>query len=180
MKDPVQRSKAWAAMQRLEVFTSRQIEEGAGASAQSTQLYLRRLLAAGYVKLEQDRVGGYPRIYRLVRNSGPIAPYLETVVCDPNLSVEVADKKQRVWNAMRMLRVFRVGALKACGVSPKKVQWYLRRLERCGYLERYGFHKNYTFQLVRDTGVAAPLPHGDALFDVNTQQVYEVLEAGES
>lgn len=173
MRDPVQRSKAWAAMQRLPVFTSAQIAEASGASIQSTQTYLRRLREADYLAVEQERVGGSPRIYRLVCNTGAIAPYLETVVRDPNMATEVADKKQRVWNAVRMLRVFRSSALNACGVRSRDLQWYLRRLEKCGYVERFGFHKNYTFQLVRDTGVAAPLPHGDALFDPNTQQIYQ-------
>lgn len=173
MKDPVSRAKAWAAMQRLDVFTSGQVAMIAGASLQSTQLYLRRLMEADYLRIEQERSGGNPRIYRLVCNTGAIAPYLETVVRDPNMASQVEDKRQKVWNAVRMLKVFRMRDLRACEVRDRDIQRYLRRLERCGYISRSGFNKNYTFQLLRDTGVAAPIPTGREVFDPNEQRTYQ-------
>lgn len=84
------RQRAWTAMRIFKIFTVAQIEATAEIERDNLRKYLKSLHRAGYLVLHRPKsngkTGGHA-VWRLARDSGPIAPHLlqgGTGVYDPN------------------------------------------------------------------------------------------------
>ena len=87
------RQKVWTAMRVLGRFHIRELEQVVGEDKERWGRYFRVLRKAGYVKKEGIVSGG--GIYRLVNNTGPIAPkvYGHVRVIDPNTGEEIDTRR---------------------------------------------------------------------------------------
>lgn len=149
------------------------------SDARLIRFYVSRLHKCGYL----ERMGHGVYSYRLIRDTGPIAPVPHAdQVFDPNCDGSGTDTSLKIWLGIRVLKRFdayEVAACAECGMSSSRV--YLRRLERCGYVAMFSAGspgKIKVYQLVRDTGSAAPiaLPDGQ-MFDPNLSEfIAEVSE----
>jgi len=87
--------------------------------------------------------------------------------------------RQRIWQAMRILRVFSYADLQATAEAGRdNVRKFCQALHRAGYLrlerpKRNGKKGGYqVFRLVRDTGPNAPIPRDVGVYDLNQEKVY--------
>jgi len=75
---PNDRSRMWSSMRIMRVFTAQDIAATAESEERSARAFINALLQASYVRVEQEttfEVGSYTS-YRLIKNSGPLAPRL--------------------------------------------------------------------------------------------------------
>ncbi|WP_273456370.1 hypothetical protein [Nevskia ramosa] len=75
---PNDRSRMWSSMRIMRVFTAQDIAATAESEERSARAFINALLQASYVRVEQEttfEVGSYTS-YRLIRNTGPLAPRL--------------------------------------------------------------------------------------------------------
>jgi len=93
-----------------------------------------------------------------------------------------ADKREKLWRAMRILRTFSIGELAAVTelASVKSVSAFCSELRRAGYLtvQRGNHHKSECarYHLIRDSGPLAPwaMNHGTAIYDPNEDKEYSI------
>ena len=91
---PNDRSRMWASMRIMRVFTARDIGATSECQERSARVFIKALIEAGYARVEREttfEVGDYTS-YRLIRNSGPLAPRLRadgTSILDLNLNQEM-------------------------------------------------------------------------------------------
>lgn len=84
---PCARARAWRSMRILRTFTQAELQMTAEIRRANVKFFVARLLDAGYLRIATPRRGGYsPNRYRLVRDSGPLAPipWKNGEVFDPN------------------------------------------------------------------------------------------------
>jgi hypothetical protein len=75
------RQRLWRSMRMLRQFSVPDLEATAEAERSHIGVFIRALVAAGYVQVEQPRQNGKRgghAVYRLIRNTGPVAPRLAT------------------------------------------------------------------------------------------------------
>lgn len=86
--------------------------------------------------------------------------------------------RARAWQSMRILRRFTQAELVITAeIREENCKVYVRRLLAAAYLHvimpRRGTRSGNTYQLVRDTGPAAPIPwHNGETFDPNERTIY--------
>lgn len=96
---PNDRSRMWASMRIMRVFTAQDIAGTAEASEPASRAYIHALMQAGYIRVERPttfEVGDYTS-YRLIQNTGPLAPRLRSdgkSLLDLNRNQEVARVRQ--------------------------------------------------------------------------------------
>lgn len=165
---PTDREKMWAAMRQEGAFTQSRIAHLAGCGKSKVQDYLKGLMAAGFVvKLDG---GGKPftkAVYELARDTGVDAPRVRT-----DGTLLPASGRTRMWNAMRILKVFTVDELVDAASLPdaliaaSEAAYYCRWLEQGGYL--WFCWGLWTFKPAKFTGAKAPqILRIKALFDPN-------------
>lgn len=196
MRNPAARQKAWLAMRHLEVFTLADIEAITDSAYQRCYRYCLALeFSEHLIRLERGGRQGYGRL-RLIKDTGPVAPFVQEVkvdgqltrvVIDPNLPNKLAQDRQRLWQAMRIKSAFTTADLVTlCGVDRSPTLRYLRALEDGGYLRELGKQRSslvgYTgghakvLQLIKNTGPIAPVPESGGLFDANEFSVQQFFE----
>ena len=93
----------------------------------------------------------------------------------------VAGARQRLWNAMRIFKVFTAAEIApVADASPANVQKYLRALAQAGYLRLARAKRNgavsghAVWRLVRNSGPRCPIARSDGsgVYDPNTDQLY--------
>ena len=75
---PNDRSRMWSSMRIMRVFTAQDIAATAEGDDRAARAYIKALQQAGYVRVEREttfEVGSYTS-YRLLKNTGPLAPRL--------------------------------------------------------------------------------------------------------
>ncbi len=86
------RGALWQALRILREFTCTELlAVTEQTNLQSARTYIGQLAKAGYILRINSPSGKLPRRYRLVRNTGPLAPHLmkdRTVFFDPNTKEE--------------------------------------------------------------------------------------------
>lgn len=93
-----------------------------------------------------------------------------------------ADKREKLWRAMRILRTFTIGELAAVIelASVKSVSAFCSELQRAGYLtvQRGNHHQHECarYRLIRDTGPIAPwaMNYSAAVYDPNEDKEYPI------
>lgn len=88
-RQPVARDRAWQSMRILRTFTQADLVATAEISRQNAKKYVSGLVRSGYLMItkqnESGKTGSFTS-YRLVRNTGPKAPRLQSDgnTWDPN------------------------------------------------------------------------------------------------
>ena len=88
-RQPKARDRAWQSMRILRQFTSADLVATAEIGTDNARCYIRGLRRAGYLivtrKKQEGKKSGH-EVYRLVRNTGPKAPRLQSDgnTYDPN------------------------------------------------------------------------------------------------
>jgi uncharacterized membrane protein YebE (DUF533 family) len=82
------RAAMWNSMRQLRTFSQQDLQATAEVGPSRTSRYLQALIRAGYVQRLQPARGVVPASYRLVRNTGPVAPRLarDGTLHDANLA----------------------------------------------------------------------------------------------
>jgi len=172
---PTDREKMWAAMRQEKSFTQARIAGLAGVNKSKVQDYLKGLTASGFVVKRESakRTGNAPNapfaeaMYDMARDTGVDAPRVR-----PDGTVLPASGRGRMWNAMRVLKVFTVAELVNAASLPEapvaigEAQTYCAWLARGGYLA--GGAGVWRFIPAKFTGAKAPqILRVKALFDPN-------------
>lgn len=95
-----------------------------------------------------------------------------------------ADKREKLWRAMRILRTFTIGELAAVTelASVKSVSAFCSELRRAGYLtvQRGNHHRGECarYRLIRNSGPLSPWAtnHSAAVYDPNTNTEYPIRQ----
>ncbi|EGU35365.1 hypothetical protein [Vibrio scophthalmi] len=83
--------------------------------------------------------------------------------------------RRKVWMSMRILRTFsQADLIITTEGSYRTVRRYLSALIKAGYIRQQGRGQSAKYQLLRNTGPKPPAIKGDALFDQNTGERYEL------
>lgn len=88
-RQPVARDRAWQSMRHLHLFTVGDIVSTAEMGMDNAKKYIRGLKEAGYLITVKEKSNGHKNglaVYRLIRNTGPKAPRLQSnnKTFDPN------------------------------------------------------------------------------------------------
>lgn len=168
---PTGREKMWAAMRQEKTFTLSRIAYLAGCGKHKVQDYVRGLMASGHVRKQNDAKLFASTEYTLVKDTGVDAP---RVRLDGTLLP--ASGRNRMWNVMRVLRMFTVeelaeaASLPDAPIAASEAAYFCRWLEQGGYLARGG--SVYQFIPAKFTGAKAPqILRIKALFDPNLGKV---------
>lgn len=162
----------WAAMRAArQPLTIRELHLASGAHPNAIQLRLRRWERAGYVL----RQAGMPNRFSL----GKAAPVTPPTVNDKGEKGVMANCRDRLWRAMRILKKFDVPTLQlAADASSSNTQSYLNWLRRAGYVRilRFGARgqgEHSTYQLVRSTGRLTPTIRATTVDGRLTRRLYD-------
>lgn len=169
------REKLWAAMRELHTFSVSDLAHAAKVDRHAYYMgdYIAGLVRAGILSKEQPARFA-AATYTLLRDQGVDAPRVRK---DGSMLPDTA--QERMWRAMKVLRVFSVqdlvvhaslpGAPIAVSAARRYCQWlargkYLVPLSAPGDVQRYRF--------VMDTGAKAPqILRVKQLLDVNTGEI---------
>lgn len=164
---PTDREKMWAAMRQEKSFTQAKVASLAACGKSKVQDYLKGLIAAGFVVKRGDSVKFTRAVYDLVRDTGVDAPRVRK-----DGTELPASGRNRMWNAMRILKVFTVDELVSAASLPEapiavsEAAYYCRWLAQGGYLAQRG--DGWQFIPAKFTGAKAPqVLRIKALFDPN-------------
>lgn len=169
---PTDREKVWAAMRQEKTFTQSRIAHLAGCGKGKVQDYLRGLCRAGFVR-NLGEAGKYFTVsqYELVIDTGVDAPRVRT-----DGTLLPTSGRNRMWNTMRVLKVFTVdelvnaASLPESPIATSEAEHYCLWLQRGGYLAHTG--GVFTFLQAKYTGAKAPqILRVKALFDPNLGEV---------
>lgn len=184
------REKLWAGMRELKTFTVPELARAAGVDRSTYSMgdYLAGLVRAGILSKEQPARFA-PAVYTLLCDLGVDAPRVRK-----DGSTVPDSAQERMWKAMKVLRVFSVRDLVvnaslpeapiATGAARSYCQWlargkYLVPLSAPGDVQRYRF--------LKDTGAKAPqILRIKQLYDCNLGKVMagdelqSALDAGAS
>jgi len=173
---PTDREKMWAAMRQEKRFTQSRIAHLAGCDKGKVQDYLRGLCQAGFVRnMGEDCRLFTVSEYELQKDVGVDAPRVRK-----DGAVLPASGRSRMWNAMRILRVFTVAELVSAAGLPeapiavKEAVYYCCWLAQGGYLAGDGAGNGAVWRFVpaKFTGAKAPqILRIKALFDPNLGRV---------
>lgn len=171
---PEGRGKIWAAIRFLKRnITLEDLESVTGQSYPNVRRYVRRLQLAGYLRLDgqSNTQQGKCNVYRLVRNSGRLAPipqFETNTVYDPNTKETFAEEgrwtaQDAAWEFARRGEPFTTFDLqKAARMQRANALKWVAALEKAKYLEVVeplktgpGGHPA-KYRLVKDTGCVAP------------------------
>lgn len=154
-----------------------------GTDKRSIRGYLEALAAAGIVECDASPVSR-TKFYRLTEDPGPVAPRVRrdgSQIDEPagRPGTPRGDGRQRMWQAMRVLREFDARELMmTASVSDDTACDYCRLLTGAGYLEILqqsspaGGRRRWRFIAARNTGPLAPrLVRLRAVFDPNLGEV---------
>lgn len=91
------RERAWTSMRILKTFTLAQLEATAEIGRVNLNQYVQALQRRGYLRIACERQKGYAgswNHYRLIRNSGPLAPLArrDGTIFDPNTNQYFGEK----------------------------------------------------------------------------------------
>ena len=155
------RQAIWEALRRLDGrwTTTRALRDETLLTIDSVRDYLTGLAAAGYVerKAAESTRPGSPITWRLVRDIGVEAPRVRR----DGTPVTQGQKRENLWQVMRILRRFtpRELAVSArtpeCMVGVAEAAEYCRYLHMAGYLTRRG--GLYQMHATAFTGPRAPM-----------------------
>lgn len=155
------RQAIWEALRRLDgrSATTRELRDETLLTIDSVRDYLTGLAAAGYVERQaaESTRPGSPITWRLVRDIGVEAPRVRR----DGTPVTQGQKRENLWQAMRILRSFTprelaVGArTPECMVGVTEAAEYCRYLHMAGYLTRRG--GAYQMHATAFTGPRAPM-----------------------
>lgn len=169
------REKLWAAMRELKTFTVPELARAAKVDRHAYYMsdYLAGLVKADILSKEQPARFA-PAVYTLLRDLGVDAPRVRK---DGSIVPETA--QERMWKAMKVLRVFSVrdliihAALPDAPIAASAAKGYCQWLARGKYLVPLaapGDVQRYRF--VRDTGAKAPqILRVKQLYDCNLGKV---------
>lgn len=173
MRAKCDRQKMWRVIRAFEKFSISEIAEFAEISVDSAHKYVWMLRRHGYVTWQEgDRDNTK---FRLVRDTGSSAP-IESAgsLKDPNMAGKIEDESQRMWIAIKAMKVWDCYSLAAhAGVKyPTAIRYSkcLAAAEYANYEQRDARIKNSRdqYQLTKMTGPDAPLfPEDGSLFDPN-------------
>lgn len=93
--DEAERQRIWNAMRVLIRFTSADLQATAEAGKDNVRKYLQALHAQDYLRLDAPKIAGVPgghALWRLIKNTGPIAPRISA---DGLYDANVAEPKPR-------------------------------------------------------------------------------------
>ena len=182
---PEGREKVWRAIRYLKKFSIEDIESTTHQSYPNVRRYLRRLAAAGYVRLLNQAKGGTVHFYQLVRDTGPLPPIPQFEVkatFDPN-NGQTYPEAGRItgrdlgWQVMQSLERFGVMDLVAAGMQKANAYKYLNGLVKAGYL--LAVQEPTTgplavagvYRLIKNTGESAPIvTRGGTVYDPNLDE----------
>ncbi|MEM6836314.1 MAG: hypothetical protein AAF609_05615 [Cyanobacteria bacterium P01_C01_bin.120] len=170
----------WTAMRVLREFEAPQLIQKLELGDRTVYDYVQALLNAGYLSVLAEYApkgerGNCAR-YRLESDTGLYPPRpVKGVVRDPNLHPEFRDKRERLWQAIRQLRVMDSAQLATLtGQNQGAISRYLKFLSDEGYLAILSGNASgkagswITYRLVRETGPLAPMKRRDGtLYDPN-------------
>ena len=170
----------WTAMRVLVEFEIPQLIQKLAMRDRTVYDYVELLLNAGYVSRlsEYDPRGekGNCARYRLNSDTGLYPPRLvRGELIDPNLQPAHRDKREKLWQAMRQVRVFDSAQLATVtGQNQGAISRTLKFLCDEGYLVILQGNASgkpgswITYRLVRDSGPLAPMRRRDgSLYDPN-------------
>lgn len=171
------REKLWAAMRELKHFTVPELARAAGVDRHAYNIrdYLLGLVRADILFAEPPASPGCFMVYRLQRDLGVDAPRVRR-----DGTVPPENAQNRMWRAMKVLRVFSVrdlvvhAALPEAPIAPGAALRYCQWLARGKYLAALPREKNDVarFRFIRDTGAKAPqILRVKQLFDANTGEI---------
>ncbi|WP_019500862.1 hypothetical protein [Pseudanabaena sp. PCC 6802] len=155
-------------------FTIAEVAKESGCDKSTVGKYLKKLCAAGFVKLAGARKNGNSSCdrYRITRVDAPDLELLAT-------AEEGAQEK--IWRSMRIFKTFTVGDIAmVCGLHEDTVGRYVNKLKQVDYVRVHVSNKGggkagayHTYRLVRDTGPRSPVVLGDGrAFDCNLNQFF--------
>ncbi|MBF0283610.1 MAG: hypothetical protein HQL51_04030 [Magnetococcales bacterium] len=137
--------QVWESVRTRRRFTFKNLTDDTNVHADTIRDYLKCLLAGGFVQRFGDE-------YELVRDVGPEHPRVRE-----DGSLVARSDRQKMWQAMRIARVFTLDGMAAHGFNRLNVDDYLNRLARGGILRRLdGQGGKARFQLIKDVGPKAP------------------------
>lgn len=177
--------RIWQAMQVREFFITSQLAKDADAPLKTTQSYCTMLVNANYLKVvvPPDRRGGHETVWRLVRNTGPLAPRTrDGRFLDPNLVGANPGSGQRVWQAIRILRQFDLEDLMIASQASRTCCAELTKvLREAGLLRRAapprGVHRGrICYLFVQDLGPICPLVHEGSLWNLNALPTRKIAD----
>jgi hypothetical protein len=164
---PTDREKIWAAIRQEKTFTLTQLAHLTGCREHKVKDYVRGLVASGHVRRPEGAKLFTKTEYILAQDTGVDAPRVRL-----DGTVLPASGRTRMWNAMRILKVFTVddlvnaASLPEASIAEGEAEYYCKWLVYGGYLGSGGgvFH----FIPAKYTGAKAPqILRIKALFDPN-------------
>lgn len=164
---PTDREKMWAAIRQEKTFTQAQIIQLAECNETKVRDYLRSLKASGYVRVIKEYTPRTAAVFELANDTGVDAPRVRK-----DGTMLPASGRNRMWNAMRVLRVFTAAELASAASLPEapvaetEAAYYCRWLAQGGYLVQHD--DGWQFIPAKFTGAKAPqILRVKALFDPN-------------
>lgn len=170
----------WTAMRVLREFEVPQLIQKLGLRDRTVYDYVETLLKAGYITRlsEYDPRGerGNCARYRLDSDTGLYPPQVaKGQLQDPNINPVYRPKREKLWQAMRQIRMFDSAQLAAVtGQNQGAISRTLKFLCDEGYLVILQGNASgkpgswITYRLVHDSGPLAPLKRRDgSLYDPN-------------
>ena len=188
------REKLWAAMRELHTFSVSDLAHAAGVDRHAYRMddYLGSLVRAGI--LGKDKPARFTAAtYTLLRDLGVDAPRVRK---DGSTLPDTA--QERMWRAMKVLRMFSVqdlvvhASLPNDAIAPSAADAYCKWLERGKYLIRMGrdesgFARIGRYRFVYDSGAKAPqILRVKQLYDCNLgkivvgDEIQEALDAADT
>lgn len=163
------RERAWAAMRQLRVFTAYTLARASKNDDETVASYIQCLVRAGFVDFKEAPPGPDGKYdqwhYTLVRDVGIHAPRLRR----DGAVVTQGSGREQMWRTLRIIPgdftardLAHQASTDAVLVDIEDVRFYLRYLERAGYIQLVakggpGRLARYRFIRARNTGAKAPM-----------------------
>ncbi|MBE9102800.1 hypothetical protein [Vacuolonema iberomarrocanum] len=182
---PEGRRKLWGAMRFARHFTLEDLTTTTECSYPNARRYVRRLLGAGYLRLQHEARGaGDQNQYFLCRDTGPHPPiprFKTRDVFDPNTDEVFPEQfgetaRDRAWKLIRDGHPFELRDLIEEGVQRANAFKYLAGLIEGGIITQIRYAKPgpggwmAEYQLVKDLGPKTPVvQRNGSVYDPNTE-----------
>jgi hypothetical protein len=170
------RERIWTAIRELKTFDARDLGRKTGLDRRKKSVfrdYLSALHLGGFITPSGVRIEPRaPIIWKLIKDTGVDAPRVrkDGTVLPPS-------GRQRMWNAIRILKGFTatglasIASLPGHAIAGSEAEYYCRWLEKGGYLRRS--RDFWVFVPAMFTGAKAPqVLRVKALFDPNTGKTF--------
>jgi hypothetical protein len=177
--------RLWQAMRTREAFSPSHLAKDAEVSLRVAQKYCTLLGSTRYLEVVEpaNNPKGQEAVWRLVRDTGPLAPRSRNDrFVDPNLVGANPGSNQKAWQAIRILKNFDLddlvitsGASRTCCTELTKV------LRDAGLLRRAapprGVHRGRMhYMFTRDLGPVCPMVHEGSLWDLNALPLRKIAD----